>query len=267
MMSTDTAGVSNSPRITVVTVTYNAASSLEQTIQSVLNLRYNNLEYIVIDGGSTDGTVDIIRQYASRIDFWVSEKDGGIYDGMNKAIDRATGEWINFMNAGDRFASPEALEFFRALKERKDIYYGDAIVEYPSFQSLFVKHPLPAMWKQMPFCHQATFASVTLMKMFKFDLRYRLSSDFGFLYRAYLEGKSFQYVNCVICYFDFTQGASKSSALRSIRERQQIVLSLRFGLEKWLYFRLLTISIWTRELLKKLFGDKITAWITKLLRA
>lgn len=90
----------NNPLISVVTVSYNAVLTIEQTILSVINQTYPHIEYIIIDGGSTDGTVDIIKKYANRIAYWVSKPDKGIYDAMNKGIRTAKGEWINFMNAG-----------------------------------------------------------------------------------------------------------------------------------------------------------------------
>ncbi len=85
-----------------MTVTYNAEELLEETILSVINQSYKNIEYIIIDGASTDGTIDIIKKYEEKIDYWMSEPDEGIYFAMNKAIEKATGKWINFMNAGDR---------------------------------------------------------------------------------------------------------------------------------------------------------------------
>ena len=99
----------NSPLISVVTVSYNAVDTIERTILSVLNQTYSDIEYIIIDGGSTDGTVDLIKKYADKITYWVSEPDQGIYDAMNKGIDVATGEWINFMNSGDSFYRQDVL--------------------------------------------------------------------------------------------------------------------------------------------------------------
>ena len=96
--------------ISVVTVSYNAVSTIEQTILSVINQTYPNVEYIIIDGGSTDGTVDIIKKYADKIAYWVSEPDKGIYDAMNKGVVVATGEWINFMNAGDIFTDSDVID-------------------------------------------------------------------------------------------------------------------------------------------------------------
>lgn len=93
----------DNPLISVVTVAYNAVTTIEKTILSVINQTYPNVEYIIIDGGSTDGTVEIIKKYANKLAYWVSEPDNGIYDAMNKGAKVATGEWINFMNCGDSF--------------------------------------------------------------------------------------------------------------------------------------------------------------------
>lgn len=111
------------PKISVITVCYNAVKELEKTILSVINQTYNNLEYIIVDGGSTDGTIEIIKKYEYKITFWISEPDNGIYDAMNKGIRHANGEWINFMNAGDIFNDNQVLEKIFANKYDESISF------------------------------------------------------------------------------------------------------------------------------------------------
>ena len=129
-------------KISVVTVCYNAADCIEHTMLSVLNQSYPDIEYIVIDGGSTDGTVDIIKKYADRLAYWVSEPDKGIYDAMNKGIAAASGSYINFMNAGDTFASDSVLaEIVPQINPNSQIVYGDVVLKYRGTQ--FHREPLP----------------------------------------------------------------------------------------------------------------------------
>ena len=115
------------PLISVITVVFNGEQKIAQTIQSVINQDYENVEYIIIDGGSSDRTIETIEQYADRIDYWQSAGDLGIYDAMNKGIDLATGEWLNFMNCGDLFYSYQSLSSV-PLKPDVDFYYSDTIL-------------------------------------------------------------------------------------------------------------------------------------------
>ncbi|HLY96654.1 MAG TPA: glycosyltransferase family 2 protein, partial [Sideroxyarcus sp.] len=107
------------PLITVITVVFNGVATLEHTIRSVIEQTYANVEYIVIDGGSTDGTVDILRKYDADIDYWVSGRDAGIYDAMNKGIALAGGDYIGMLNSDDFFAHPSALEMIAARFEAR----------------------------------------------------------------------------------------------------------------------------------------------------
>ena len=117
-------------KVTIVTVTYNAKDLLEETIHSVLNQTYTNIEYIIIDGNSTDGTFEIIKKYEDKIDYWVSEPDDGIYYAMNKAIEKASGEWINFMNAGDTFTNFDTVEYVINNKSTNaELLYGDFFIK------------------------------------------------------------------------------------------------------------------------------------------
>ncbi len=170
------------PLITIITVVYNGAKYLEETIQSVINQTYPNVEYIIIDGGSTDGTLDIIKKYEEYIDYWVSEKDKGIYDAMNKGIDLAGGKWINFMNAGDGFWKEDVIEkvFLGKEYENVGVVYGDTIVNYGNFIKKIESYEINSMFYIMPFCHQSCFILSNYMKKFKYDTKFKLAADFDF---------------------------------------------------------------------------------------
>lgn len=114
----------NYPLVTVITVVYNAKELLEETILSVLNQTYSNIEYIIVDGGSTDGTLDIIKKYQDKISKYISEPDQGIYDAMNKGMSLSKGQWLNFMNAGDSFYSNDVLQkvFEREFSKMKQSF-------------------------------------------------------------------------------------------------------------------------------------------------
>lgn len=189
------------PKISIVTVVYNDAAHLEKTMLSVLNQKYPNIEYIIIDGGSTDGTVDVIKTYSDRLAFWISEKDSGIYDAMNKGIEHATGEWINFMNSGDYFYSDTV--FFEVLKSENlesDLLYGSFIgtiggsaVLHEAFDDVRDK-----AWQGMRVCHQALFAKTEIMKRFKFNTKYRVSADGDFIAKCISKGFKFKKVPVTI---------------------------------------------------------------------
>lgn len=120
------------PLITVITVVFNGDQHLEETIQSVINQTYDNVEYIIIDGGSIDSTVDIIRKYENEIDYWVSEPDAGLYDAMNKAIILANGKWLSMMNCFDTFSGDNILEYIcdGYFNTRYDFIYSDVNLFY-----------------------------------------------------------------------------------------------------------------------------------------
>lgn len=215
----------NKPLITVVTVCYNAVNELEETMLSVLNQTYDNIEYIVIDGGSTDGTVDIIKKYADRLAYWVSEPDKGIYDAMNKGISVATGEWINFMNAGDRFYDEGTIERMSlSFCEKETIYYGDAWIHSigKKYWGRF------SSWKLATgnICHQAIFYPSSLLKQNLFDTSYCIFADYVFNLDAWKK-YPFEYVPRIICRYDFG-GAStlnKNRDKKFICDRSRLVIN------------------------------------------
>ena len=124
-----------SNKISVITVVFNDVANIRATMESFFSQTWEDKEYIVIDGGSTDGTVDIIKEYADKLAYWCSEKDNGIYDAMNKGIVHATGDWINILNSGDYYASNDALNKVITLAldiNSTDILYANSIEQLPN---------------------------------------------------------------------------------------------------------------------------------------
>lgn len=221
-------------KITVVTVCFNAEDCIEKTIQSVLDQDYGNIEYIIIDGKSRDNTVSIINKYASRITFFISEKDEGIYDAMNKAIDLATGEWINFMNAGDTFADNKVLSYVNSkINNESHVLFGDTMLIDGTYHRLSKGQLYSNRFPDLG--HQSTFVRTNLMKQFHYDLKYKVSADFAFLYMLYTSGYHFQYENRIISFFDISGLSSSHRALlyqehcniRGVQPNEVIMLKYR----------------------------------------
>ncbi|GAB6182725.1 glycosyltransferase family 2 protein [Thermodesulfovibrio hydrogeniphilus] len=200
------------PLISVITVVLNGEKYLEETIQSVLNQTYDNVEYIIIDGGSTDGTLDIIKKYEDYIDYWVSEKDKGIYDAMNKGIDVASGEWINFMNAGDGFYERDVIaKIFEREYKDVGIICGDFIAVHDNQKVLRKPKPLYKFYRYMCLSHQSAFININLMKKLRYNQDYRLAADYEFFLRAFYKEKViFNYVSLIVNYIEGNVGFSSN---------------------------------------------------------
>ena len=161
--------------ISVVTVSYNAVSTIEQTILSVINQTYPHIEYIIIDGGSTDGTVDVIKKYADKITYWVSEPDKGIYDAMNKGLRRVRGDWCVFMNSGDiLYKIPDELydmEYQQYSAMSYAVKEDNGIIEYPVYNwTLILHNTLP---------HQGLFYNIRKLYV-EFNTKYKVFGDYDF---------------------------------------------------------------------------------------
>lgn len=157
------------PCISVITVVFNAKDQIEKTIQSVIDQNYDAVEYIIIDGGSTDGTVDIIKKYRNQISYWVSEADNGIYDAMNKGIEQAKGKGLLFLNAGDYFVGNILSD-----KIAPPCFLN---VKYHNIMSKLVDIKIKNYKIGLPNCHQGIMFE---NKGIKYDLDYKIASDYDF---------------------------------------------------------------------------------------
>ena len=209
------------PKVSIITVVYNGEKELENTILSVIRQTYDNLEYIIVDGGSTDNTINIIKKYANKISYWISEPDKGIYDAMNKGIDVANGEWLLFRNCGDYFSSLSdiARVFENTNYNDYDVIYGDAIVwdkygfkkEKPEIQK-FNRYGVMPVW------HPSTFVRTSLHKKIKFDLKYKLAADHNFIINCKWSGIKFKYIPIILSIFNIGDGASVKGQIKSRKE-------------------------------------------------
>lgn len=219
------------PLFSIITITYNASQWLEATILSVLSQSYSGIEYIIIDGASTDQTVDIIEQYASGLAYWSSEPDKGIYDAMNKGLGKATGDYVWFINAGDTLCTSDTVQSVVSLLQKKrtlpDIIYGETNIIDESGNYLGtrrLKTPKKLTWKSfrmgMLVCHQSFVAKRTIAPLF--DLRYRYSSDFDWCIRCLKDSKKIYNTHMILSNF-MDGGVSTSQRKASLKERYEIM--------------------------------------------
>ena len=212
-------------KVSIVTISYNNGLELEKTINSVINQNYSDCEFIVVDGGSQDGSLNILKQYDSHIDYWVSEPDKGIYNAMNKGIDHATGEWIFFLNSGDVFAANDVLKSvdFNVKDEKIGAIFGK-YKYYTRYGELLTNHALYPFYKSnkkfrsMGFSHQSVFVRTELAKMFHYDESYRLCADYDMMMRIYKAGYLFKRDETIIAVCDGRGGASFNN--RNLQERE-----------------------------------------------
>lgn len=185
--------------ISVITVVLNEKERLEKTIQSVINQTYKNIEYIIIDGGSTDGTLDVIKNYQYAIHAWISEPDKGIYDAFNKGIRLASGDWVNFMNAGDVFYNSNTVALLKKyFQEDTVLIYGDVRINYGDFERTQYAKSFSRLWMGGICCHQSVFIKKQILAKLEFNLDYNLAADYELLCRIYLGGYPVTKVNIIV---------------------------------------------------------------------
>ena len=211
-------------KITVITICYNAAKDIGSTIESVISQTYKDIEYVIVDGASTDGTAKIVEEYRKKFPIvFVSEKDDGIYDAMNKGVGLASGQWINFMNAGDRFVEKDVVEKISPfLTEGSDFVYGATEFRYDGFFVIRLPRPVSDFWKKMPYNHQSLFIKTTVLKEHPFDLAYRLAADYEQLLFAIKNGKIFFKAPLTVASFD-NKGVSNTKTAEALREYAEIL--------------------------------------------
>lgn len=216
--------------ISIVTVCYNAGRVIDNTIVSVLNQTYKNIDYVIIDGASTDETLSYVEKYKydSRVTV-VSEPDTGIYNAMNKSLDIITGDYVIFMNAGDTFYDQHVIEDI-VESMFADIVYGDVCrvmngsEKIQKYRGTHCERMIDLL-SGLNMCHQSQFTRVDIMRKYEFDEKYRIVADYDFVARAMRDRLSFQHVNRVICKYDNCGGVSaqENNYLQMIHDDDEII--------------------------------------------
>ena len=202
-------------KVTVVTAVLNDAGHIEQTILSVISQTDIEIEYIIVDGGSKDGTLELIGKYKDKISLLISEPDRGVYDAMNKGIKYSTGDFVYFLNSGDVLLNPSILSKikFEDVNVRNTIIYGNVVVAYGNIEAL--EKPRPFFNSKMKFkgigiCHQSMFFPGKLIRNEKYDLSYKIAADYDLVYRLWRKGTEFLYRDITIAKYDWGKGISSN---------------------------------------------------------
>ena len=227
------------PKLSIITINYNNAPGLRKTIESVVSQTSNDFEYIVIDGGSTDGSLEVIKQYAGKINYWVSEPDSGLYNAMNKGIDRASGEYCLFLNSGDVLCGDDVLKKIMGINCHADIFYGDMMIDHGNHLSLG-KSPLKISFQHMmkdTLWHPVSFIKKGLFDKFGlYDENFKFAADYDFFLKTLIVGNvSTQYIPFSVSQFNL-DGLSSNAANQEIIAKERKNSQLKYLPEKVLLF-------------------------------
>lgn len=215
------------PNLSIITINYNNLPGLQKTMQSVFEQTFTDYEYIIIDGGSTDGSKEYIHQYANKLAYWVSEKDKGIYDAINKGILKANGEYCMFLNSGDFLLRTNVLESAFKIVENNDsdIYYADVCLEEVNGET-WVQHHAPVLdlkfLQKRTLNHQASLIRSSLFnELGLYNLDHGLAADYAFYLKAFLSKKKFLYISDV--WVQYKRDGISSNNMQTYMEQMQTI--------------------------------------------
>ncbi len=215
-------------KLSIVTINYNNLEGLKRTYDSVVSQTCQDFEWIIIDGGSADGSKEFIEEHQDKFAYWCSEPDKGVYNAMNKGIVKANGEYLNFMNSGDSFYDEHTLKNVFSQELVADLVYGDWIRVYPDHEE-YKAAPPKAFYATVFFdnvCHQAMFIKSKILKQRGYDDNMHILADWQRWIEMSLEGQTFQYIPVIICRFEAVTGLSEKVSEQHSKEMNMVYDSM-----------------------------------------
>ena len=251
-------------KLSVITINYNNREGLLKTIESVVNQTWQDFEYIIIDGGSTDGSLDVIKQYSNCIDYWVSETDKGIYNAMNKGIDVALGEYCIFLNSGDSFYDYQTLSLSHPFLDGTDVVAGYHKLDTGEIGVLPKEITLQSLYNHQQPCHQSSFIKTKLLKKYRYDEKYKLVSDWKFFIQIFIyDDSSYKPIDVVVSVYD-RNGISSTN--RTLIDEEHVKV-LRYDFPKRIYdyylYQTSSYSIRLYNAIRRSLCDKMFETIAK----
>jgi glycosyltransferase involved in cell wall biosynthesis len=250
---------------TIITVCYDVETEIQRTLDSIASQTFRDFEHIIIDGDSKDKTMEIVNKNRSRFSKVISEPDEGVYDAMNKGINIASGRWIIFMNAGDKFVDDSVLEDVSQIliPSKADVVIGAVELKYVGgYERVVMPITDRAMWRQMTGCHQSTFYRCEALQNYRYSLKYRIAADYHLNFTMYKDGIKFEYINRVIA-CRYLGGLADKQRLRAQREKWLASLEVdgNHHVKKSFYFLCVYLDVWLREVVKSVLPQRLRNFI------
>ena len=248
----------------IIVVSLNTKSKFIKTFNSIVNQKFKNYEIIVVDGGSTDGTINEIHKRKRKIHKYIIGKDKGIYDAMNKGIRYSNGSWIIFLNSGDKFFTNNIL--YKINKKNLDYYeivYGNTAISKNTFKYRVKSKNFKRNTYFMPFCHQSVFTKKKLFKFKKFNTKYKLASDFDFYYYNFKKSKKFHKIDNIISEIE-PGGVSDTNRILVYKEYKKIYEKYNINYINPPVYFLSILYYRIGQMLKIILGNHLTNWILKV---
>ena len=216
-------------KVTIITAVYNGAAYIKRAIDSIAEQTYDNIEYIVVDGGSTDGTVDILRQHSNVVTRFISEPDKGIYDAMNKGVKMATGDWIYFLGCDD-YLYPDFSKMCTLLDDKHTIYYGNVFHRGRVQDGAFTAYKL----SKYPIPHQAILYPRVVFEKYSYDLRYKISAD-HYLTNKCRHDRKIKFKSFDLVLARYSEGGFSTQGDVLFQQEKPQIIRQNFSL--WVYLR------------------------------